>query len=202
MRAETAPTSWTANQTASRRRIVESAADLIAREGLGSCTIRAVAIESGLTKSTVHYYFDDANELVDLAVNTLLHRLADQARAEIAGTRTATQAISYLVRLFMGRGGSPPFKDGMLWSEFVVHAWTRRAVHPIVSGLESMREVFELALRRGVAHPPRSVGERSRSIHHYLLGAMVRNMVEPIPKAELARAVSALSGLTLDPKRC
>src|SRR5690606_13031596 len=47
-RAET--TAWTPKQQAARRRIVEGAADLIARDGLGACTVRGLAVETGLKK--------------------------------------------------------------------------------------------------------------------------------------------------------
>src|SRR4051812_45745311 len=76
----TSTAEWTPNQQAARGRIIDAAADLIAHEGLAACTIRAMAESSGFTKSTVHYYFDDANELVDLSVNEIMQRLARHAR--------------------------------------------------------------------------------------------------------------------------
>ena len=68
---------WTPNQQAARRKIIAAAADLIAEHGLSACTIRSVAEGSGLTKSTVHYYFEDANELVDLSVKEIFERMGN-----------------------------------------------------------------------------------------------------------------------------
>lgn len=195
----TAP--WSPNQQAARRRIIEGAADLIARDGVRACTIRAVADEIGLKKSTVHSYFDDANELVDLSVTELLGRVASRAAAVIDELPDPAEALSFLVRLFMGRGGPPPFRNGELWAEYTAHAWKRGAAEPIFRALETVRAVFELALAKSGMNA-RDAAERSASVHNYLVGAMVRNMVHPIPRDELARAVSALSGLVLDPERC
>jgi AcrR family transcriptional regulator len=192
---------WSPNQQAARQRIVEGAADLIARDGLRACTIRAVADETGLKKSTVHSYFDDANELVDLSVTTLLGRLAAQAAADIDEMPDATESLSFLVRVFMGRGGPPPFRDGALWAEYTAHAWKRGAKAGIFRGLETVRAVFEVALAKS-GMTPAEAAERSASVHNYLVGAMVRNMVQPIPRDEVARAVSALSGVVVDPERC
>lgn len=198
----TGATAWTPNQQAARQRIVEAAADLIARDGLGACTVRGLAAETGLKKSTVHSYFDDVNEIVDLAVTEVFDRLARRASAAVDRAPDAAEALSYLVRLFMGRAGAPTFRDGALWPEYIAHAWKRGAREDILRGHEVMRVVFEQALRKTPEISDAEAVERSASVHHYLLGAMIRNMVRRLPKDEVARAVSALSGIELDPARC
>ena len=102
----------------------------------------------------------------------------------------------------MGRAGPPTFRDGALWPEYVAHAWKRDATEHILRGHEVMRVVFEQALRKAPELPEADVVERSDAVHLYLNGAMIRNMVRPLPKVEVARAVSALSGIELDPARC
>jgi AcrR family transcriptional regulator len=198
----TARPTWTPNQVAARERIIEAAADLIGRHGLAMCTIRGVAEESGLKKSTVLYYFDDANELVDLSVAELFGRFAAQAAEAVHQTIGAAAALEFLVRLFMGRADTPPpFRDGGLWPEYVAHALKRDAHQRIHEELETFRAVFELALQRSDLDEEQVRG-RSGAAHDLLLGAMVRNMVRPIPPAEIAHAVSAITGIDLDPDRC
>lgn len=200
---ETAPT-WTPNQQAARTKIIGAAAELIAEQGLGACTIRAVADRSGLTKSTVHYYFDDSNELIDLSVNEIFQRMGRYARQGVADADDASGAVEFLVRLFMGRARTPPdlkFHESMLWPAYTAHAWKRGARHSILQGLEPLRGAFELALTRADV-PSGDAAERANSVHNYLLGAMVRNMIEPMNRDEVARAVSALSGLPIDAGNC
>jgi AcrR family transcriptional regulator len=203
MQAMTDDVEWTPNQQAARRKIIAASADLIAEHGLSACTVRAVADASGLTKSTVHYYFDDANELVDLSVNEIFQRMSRHATAIVLAAEGAA-GLEFLVRLFMGRVEAAPdlrFRDSMLWPAYTAHAWKRGAKDAILQGLETLRAVFTVALEQ--AHiPPGEAVERANSVHNYLLGAMIRNMIEPMDPAELARAVTALSGVTVDPKRC
>jgi DNA-binding transcriptional regulator YbjK len=197
-----AQSTWTPNQQTARERIIGAAADLIGREGLGACTLRAVAEQAALKKSTVHYYFDDANELVDRSVAELFRRFARQAAEAIAGTDDAAEALTFLVRLFMGRAGTPPpFRDAGLWPEYIAHALKRGALEQIRQELEIFRMVFESALRRSKLVDSQ-IRARSAAVHDLMLGAMVRNMVAPIPREEIAQSVSAIVGFELDPDRC
>jgi AcrR family transcriptional regulator len=195
---------WTLNQQAARRRIIDASAALIADEGLAACTFRAVAQRAGLTKSTVHYYFEDANELVDLSVKEIMRRLAAYAGDRVLASADATEAVEFLVRLFMSRDDTPHrllFRDRMLWPAYTTHAWRRGATSQILGRLETLRAVFRLAFERS-SFDPADADERAAAVHNYLLGAMIQNIVEPIERAEVARAVAALSGLDLDPDRC
>jgi AcrR family transcriptional regulator len=196
-------TLWTPNQQAAREKIISAAADLIAEEGLAACTVRAVAQRSGLTKSTVHYYFDDANELVDLSVNEIFQRMACFARESVLAAE-GVAGVAFLVRLFMGRAEAPQevtFRESMLWPAYTAHAWKRGATASILADLDALLRVFELAMERaGVVQL--EVPMRAMSVHNYLLGAMIRNMIAALPQHEVAQAVSALAGLQLDPRQC
>ncbi len=197
-------TMWTPNQQAAREKIIAAAADLIAEHGLSACTIRAVAERSGLTKSTVHYYFDDANELIDLSVSEIFQRMARHAGESVIAAGDGVAGLEFLVRLFLGRAKTPrdvTFRQSMLWPAYTAHAWKRGATAAILHNLEALRRVFELAMdQAGITGPEGT--KRANSVHNYLLGAMIRNMIDPLPRAEVASAVSALSGLRVDPRRC
>jgi AcrR family transcriptional regulator len=196
-------TMWTPNQQAAREKIISAAADLIADHGLSACTIRAVAERSGLTKSTVHYYFDDANELVDLSVSEIFERMAAFACESVLAAPAGVDGLEFLVRWFLGRMKTPPevaFRENTLWPAYTAHAWQRGATLSILQNLNAHRQVFELAMERaGVVSS--EVTMRADSLHNYLIGAMIRNMIEPLPREEVAQAVSALTGLRLDPLR-
>jgi AcrR family transcriptional regulator len=193
-------TTWSPNQQAVRWRISAAAAQLAAREGLGACTIRGVAEEADVPKSTVHYYVRDANELVDLAVLTFLQQFADHLSTQMTSLRDGPEALSLLVRGFMGRGDRAlSIKDPTLWSQYTSHAWSRGASQPVLICFETFHKLFETALERCDV-PDRT--ERARSIHLYLLGAVQRHLVQAMPRAEVARTVSTLAGVTLNPRRC
>src|SRR5216110_2297491 len=56
------------NQLHKQEQIVEAARVVLARDGLGGCTVRAIADAGPLTKSAVHYYFADLDVLIDRAM--------------------------------------------------------------------------------------------------------------------------------------
>lgn len=194
------PPNWTPNQQAARARIAAAAAMVVVRSGIAGCTIRAVADEAGLTKSTVHYYLRDANELIDLAVLGFLDALAEYAAQLIAAAPDGTEALYALVRIFT-TGEAPPIAmtDPTMWSDFATHAWRRGALDELARCLDTFSALFEHALTLiGVDNAQ----WRARSIHHYLLGTLNRNLVARVPTAEIAYAISALAGFALDPARC
>jgi AcrR family transcriptional regulator len=168
---------WSPNQQAARARIV--------------------AEEGGLTKSTVHYYVRDANELVDLAVLTFMERLARQTRLRMDEAPDGRGALGVLVRMFMNRDERDiTLQDPTLWAAYTAHAYGRGAIGELVACFEQFSALFETALERCGAPDPH---HRGRSVYHYLLGAVQRNIVQPLPHDEIAHAVSALCGISLDP---
>lgn len=188
---------WTPNQQAARARIARAAAGLVARSGLAACTIRAVADEAGLPKSTVHYYVANANELVDLAVLTYLRQFADHARARMDAAPDGREAFRVLVRTFLASPTDPATVHSMtLWTAYTAHAWPRGARAEVLACSETIRVLFESALDRcGVP----DAAARARAVHIYLIGAVQHSIVQPLPGAEVAEAVSALSGVALTP---
>ena len=195
-----APLTWTPNQKAARARIATAAATVVARHGIAGCTVRAVADEAGLTKSTVHYYLRDSDELIDLAVLGFLDALAGHAGRLIATAPDGREALYALVRIFTaGEAPAIALTDPTLWSDFATHAWRRGALDELARCLDTFSALFEQALTLiGVDN----VQWRARSIHLYLLGTLNRKLVARVPTDEIAFAVSALAGIALDPERC
>jgi AcrR family transcriptional regulator len=187
---------WSPNQRAVRARIAEAAATLVARDGIAACTVRAVADEASLTKSTVHNYVRDANELVDLAVRAFMDRLAGQASDRIRQLPEGPDSLFLLVRIFINREErGVELEDRTLWAAYTAHAYRRGAHVELVACFEIFSGLFETALERCDVDAAR---ERGRSIYHYLLGATQRHMVQPLRGEEIALAISALSSLPLD----
>jgi AcrR family transcriptional regulator len=67
---ETSP-GRTPNQEFRRREVIVAAARVLRKQGVGACTVRAVAAEVGMSKSALQYYVADAEELVDLSFEWL-----------------------------------------------------------------------------------------------------------------------------------
>ena len=57
-----------------RQKILDATLGVIAREGVGGTTHRAIAKEAGVQLSLTTYYFRDLNELISLAFQSFMNR--------------------------------------------------------------------------------------------------------------------------------
>ena len=69
---------------ATRRRLVEVAQALVQAEGREASSLRRVAAEAGMSRSTPYTYFADKEALIDAVRAASLHLLSDQCEAAVA----------------------------------------------------------------------------------------------------------------------
>lgn len=69
---------------ATRQRLVEVALSLVQTEGREACSLRRVAAEAGMSRSTPYSYFADKEALIDAVRAAALHRLSDGCEAAVA----------------------------------------------------------------------------------------------------------------------
>ena len=67
-----------------RRRLVELATALVQEEGREAATLRRVAAEAGMSRSTPYTYFADKEALIDAVRAAALHALSDRCEAAVA----------------------------------------------------------------------------------------------------------------------
>ncbi len=163
--------SATPRQHAKREALVEAAARVLRRDGLGGCTARAIAEESPLTKSALHYYFDDVDEIVDLAFRRLMDDYFARIEAAAEAESDPVQALWSAARAYLRLGGERPGKAPLLWFEVHLEASRR-------GELRSVREITDrglayftrLSRRAGAEEPER----RASTFFASLIGALVR----------------------------
>jgi AcrR family transcriptional regulator len=69
---------------ATRRRLVEVARAIVQAEGRDACSLRRVAAEAGMSRSTPYTYFADKEALIDAVRASALHLLSDRCEAAVA----------------------------------------------------------------------------------------------------------------------
>jgi len=173
----------TPNQESRRQEIIAAAASVVAAEGLAACTVRRIAEVTPLTKSTIHYYFDDADELIDLVVIEVIRLFADLCTTILAEAGRK-KSIVILTRIFIGREWGMYSNASLLWHEFAVHSLQRDRHEGLVQTFALVSDVFES-----------SVGDSSRALHNYLLGLNFRIRATDPDFAEIAADVSTLTGV-------
>ncbi|MFF4120523.1 TetR/AcrR family transcriptional regulator [Streptomyces sp. NPDC001714] len=176
--------SATPNQAAKQQQIIEAARAVLARDGLAGCTVRAVAEAGPLTKSAVHYYFADMDELVELA-------MAEHIRAFVRGLRQVAEggdgfwgAVEAYLRTFRERQGI-----ALLWFDYWLDAVRKGREEAVERMHGEVVAVFAELLGRLDAE------DRAEALFSYLLGEVVQQAVRAKPFTETTQEIARLCGV-------
>jgi AcrR family transcriptional regulator len=74
-----------ANHAERRKEVCEAVWEVIARDGLEATTLRAIALELGMTTGVLMHYFRDRDDLIEFAIEEVMNRLEASIDQEIAG---------------------------------------------------------------------------------------------------------------------
>ncbi len=179
------------NRRAKQDLIVQAAKNVLAREGLAACTARSVADASPLTKSAIHYYFNDINEIIDLAVSghvatmlRALRRVADQAS-------DPDERLWRVINTYLTTFVDQPHA-AFLWFEYWISAGRRTSLTAAEHMLDEVRS-FLVELLAPLSPP--DPDETANAVLSWLLGTIVQQHVRPRTQeqlhSELLRILSA-----------
>lgn len=182
---------WSPNQLDKRRRIVEAARTVLARDGLAGCTARSVAEAGPLTKSAIHYYFSDMDDLVDLAMAGHIEAFADRLRAAAARHRKPEPRFWAVVREYLETFRTMP-GTARLWFEYWIDATRKGRTSAIETAHDAVITVFAETLTAAGVPDARA---RADALFTYLLGMVVRQAVHPRTLTDLRPRITDLAGL-------
>ncbi len=120
---------YSPNQLAKRDTIIKAASQLMSREGVRACTSRSISAASGLSTSALHYYFDDVDEIFELAFERLMTRFLQRIAEAAAAETDPVDALWAAAAAYLQQGSewSDPSSSGrgdghrrspMLWFEY------------------------------------------------------------------------------------
>jgi AcrR family transcriptional regulator len=174
-----------------RRLIVEAAVRVLMRDGLKGCTARAVADESPLTKSAIHYYFDSTDEIVDAAMEAhldgFLQRLLDVATSHTDPTERFWAVVQTYWATFYEAEGS-----AVVWLAYWLQNMELGRRHHNERIQDRIVGVLSQSLADAGMNEPTA---RSQALFSYLIGTVLRQEVYPIPFAQVRAEVAKLVGL-------
>jgi DNA-binding transcriptional regulator YbjK len=169
----------TPNQLDKQRQIVEAAMRVLATRGLAACTAREVAAAGPLTKSAIHYYFADLDELIDEAMAGHIAAFLERVRA------AAGDGFWAAIEAYLGAFEENP-AAALLWYDYWIASARAGRLEPI----ERMnREV--IAVLAGLLDAP----ERAEAVFSVLLGLVVQQSVRRRPFAEIKAQIELGAGL-------
>lgn len=165
----------TPNQRRKQQQIIDAARGVLAGAGLAGCTARAVADASPLTKSAMHYYFRDIDEVIDLAMDAHLDALLTSLREVADREPDPARKLWRVVDAYLDTFARQPHA-ALLWFEYwIAVSRTPRpgpdGTGPVADNLTRIRGLLrELLLAAQHPRPAAAAG----LILSWLLGAVVQ----------------------------
>ncbi|MCX7619781.1 MAG: TetR/AcrR family transcriptional regulator [Acidimicrobiales bacterium] len=184
----------TGTRNSKRDDLLDAAVSLLLAEGVHACTVRAVAARAGVANGSVHYYFRDIEEILDLA----MERATDVWISWLTGI--AEQAPSPQ-RAFWAvmKACREPFAAGdrsilPLWLEYWAACMRAGRTGPIATLHQRLVAlVAELLVAAGL--DTATALEKARAINAYLFGIAMHDAAGLTPLGTVLRHLGALSGL-------
>jgi TetR/AcrR family transcriptional regulator len=103
-----------------RARLLDTALDCFAAEGIAATTLRRVAVRAQVTPALLHYYFGNKDQLVEALVGERLMPVVAEMRAQLAreGSDSADLVAGFINTMFAAVGRYPWFPP--LWAREVL----------------------------------------------------------------------------------
>jgi AcrR family transcriptional regulator len=136
--------------TDARERILESACDLIAADGIDDVRIARVAARAGASTALVHHYFATREELLEQALVHSFETVGDERFGDRPEGQGPVERLAQAIRDCLPEPG-PKERDWVLWTELWLRAARDPELRPIAARLyRRYREWIAAALRDGV----------------------------------------------------
>jgi DNA-binding transcriptional regulator YbjK len=170
-----------------RRVIVEALWRVVARDGAHEVSVRHVAAEAGMPKSSIGHYVGTMPQLMGLAVDQLIQSNTDHILAldllELDADKV-TEALYTLVPVSERRrhmsgvwilltsqaGSDPEFAE-------VLHRLNQ-------SVAEGVSELLGAMAKQGLLHPSRDIATETRRLHALIDGLSLQCMTDPTLRSE------------------
>ncbi len=166
------------NRRARREHIIEATMRVLRSRGLAGCTSRAIAESGGLSKSALHYYFRDTEEIVEVAFRRLMGRFFERVKAAADSASEPLAALRAAASTYLHLGSSRHSSQvPMLWFEVQLAASRCGDTATVHELTERMIGLFgELVGGCGAPDPV----DRARILLGSLVGILARDAMSPL----------------------
>ncbi|WP_319945388.1 TetR/AcrR family transcriptional regulator [Nocardia macrotermitis] len=185
-----------ANRRGKREQIIDAAKQVLARDGLAACTARSVAEASPLTKSAVHYYFDDIHELIDLAMREHVAAMAMALRGAAGAETDPAEKVWAVVDAYLRMFAEQP-NAAFLWFEYWIDTGRRNSSEAVGATLGDMHVLLHEVLAE---LPVADAAATAHTVLSWLLGTVVQQQVQPKTPASLREEVTVILRSTTSPR--
>lgn len=179
-----------ANRRGKREQIIDAAKQVLARDGLAACTARAVADASPLSKSAVHYYFDDIHQIVDIAMREHVAAMVAELRRVADRAPDPAEKLWAVADAYLATFAAQP-DAAFLWFEYWIDAGRRRSADAVAATLQDMRALIEEIVARLPVDDPAATAS---AVLSWLLGSIVQQHIQPQTPARLRQELDGIVG--------
>lgn len=170
-----------------RRVIVEALWRVIARDGAHEVSVRHVAAEAGMPKSSIGHYVGTMPQLLGLAVDQLVEHNTDYLMTldllEL-DTDNVTEALCTLVPVT----AEQRHRSGV-WLLLIAQAGAEpefaEVLHRLnASIVEGLRELLAGMAQQGLLHATRDIDTEVRRLHAMIDGLAIQSLTDPALRSE------------------
>lgn len=113
-----------------RRQILEAACDAIAERGFAAVRIADIAVGANTSTGTVHYYFDNKEDVLHQALRFAFEESIGRQVTELATCPTARAKLGRLIELNLPEKAEA-VREWVVWMEFWIEALHRPEMRPV-----------------------------------------------------------------------
>ena len=185
-----------------RRLIVEALWRVVSRDGAAAVSVRNVAAEAGMPKSSIGHYVGTMPQLLGLAIE----QMVTFVRAQSADMDRATFDVDKATDAMMTLVPTDAHRRQMseVWLLLLSQRNAEPELAPILSDLnaqvlEGLTEGLTALRSRGLVDPSRNLGREARVLHALIDGLAVQCLTDPdsMPKSDVREIIKAqLRGLS------
>ncbi|WP_040858029.1 TetR/AcrR family transcriptional regulator [Nocardia niigatensis] len=177
-----------ANRRGKREQIIDAAKHVLARDGLAACTARSVAEASPLSKSAVHYYFDDIHQIVDLAMGEHVAAMVVALRRAVDAETDPAEKVWAMVDAYLRMFAEQP-NAAFLWFEYWIDSGRRSSSGAVGATLGDMHTLLSDVIAQ---LPVEDSAATARMVLSWLLGTVVQQQVQPATPPAIRKELDAI----------
>lgn len=176
-----------------RAEIIAAAADVMSRQGVSACTVRAVAKRADVSPGVIHYYFVDTQELVDLGYEWITDRYFGALERMRHTHDDPSSDFWHFIAAYVEPWNAHP-RMTQLWSEYHLLSGRNQRMDGVVVSHQRTIAAFESFLS--------AVGDgpwvkRGASAWRYISGTVETRQAMPIELQEIFDDLGGLIGLPI-----
>ncbi|WP_335988903.1 TetR/AcrR family transcriptional regulator [Glycomyces sp. MUSA5-2] len=181
------------SQAATRKRLIDSAIELFARDGVAGTSLNAVAEHAGFSRGAVHGNFSGKDELAAAVTESVIGALAPELQRVLSGPEPAGDRLAAYIRTFLEYCAQQPEAAAALIA-VVEHAGRQQPRYYSDRAAASIGDLVALFEEGQATGEMRVFDTRTMAfaVRTVLDGAALRLIADQAGAAELADEIAAM----------